>query len=179
MNLTIPGILLVGLLAFFSVDSIAGAGELTPEKVEDALAGQGAQATLTAYFSCEKYDGSAYEKIATGARPWVALAERMIAHSDACYTEGIQAALGDAMRRAPRNVLGLVGKTVPLGAEHICVPFISDEQPLAAQLEELAKSRRAIAAVRFTRLAAQRAACLRFIDETKKRLRAQASAAGA
>lgn len=174
MRQGIVGILVVVVLAFLGAISCSNAQELQADTVERALAERGAQATLSAYFNCEKYQGSAYEKIATGARPWVALAEKVISQSDACYTEGIQAALGEAMRKAPQHVLGLVGKTERLGAEYICLPFISDEQPIAGQLEEIEKSRQAIALVQSSRLAPQKAACLRFIDDTEQRVRAQA-----
>lgn len=174
MNKTFGKILLAAAMAALGALSSSCAGGLRPDTVTQALAERGAQATLETYFSCEKYEGSAYEEIATGAQPWVGLAEKMIAQSDACYTEGIQAALGEAMRKAPQHVLGLVDKSTSLSARYICLPFISAEQPVAAQLEEIDTSRRAIAAVNDSRLAAQQAACLRFIDDLAGRLRTEA-----
>jgi hypothetical protein len=162
---------MAGLLSILSAASLAGAaGPITVDAVEASLVDNGPRATLEAYFSCENYDASAYPAIAGGSAEWVALAEKMIEHSDACYTEGIQAALGEAMRKSPRHVLRLVDKTPALGADHICLPFISNEQPIAAQAKELQKSRRAISAVRDRQLSKPRAACLRFIRGAEKGL---------
>lgn len=167
------------LLSIVGTVSLAGsAGGVTVDAVAASLAERGPKATLETYFSCENYDGSAYPAIAAGSGEWVALAEKMIAHSDACYTEGIQAALGEAMRKAPRRVLPLVDKTPALGAEHICLPFISDEQAIAAQAQELRKSRRAILAVKDRALSKPRGACLRFIRDVEAALAARAAPAG-
>jgi hypothetical protein len=166
----------VALLSVLGLMSSAvAAGGVTIEAIEASLAEKGPQATLAAYFSCEKEDGSAYPAIAGGSREWVALAEKMIAYTDACYTESLQAALGAAMRKSPRNVLPLVDKTPALSADHICLPFISDEQPVAAQAREIQKSRRAIASVRDRRLAKPKAACLRFIRGAAKNLSSAAT----
>lgn len=169
-------LLLVVMLAASAVMAFADAGpELLPEMVEATLAEKGVRVTLETYFDCQRTSGTAYEKIASGSRAWIALAEKMIAVSDACYTEGIQASLGEAMRRAPRRVLPLVGKMPVLAPEYVCLPFISAEQPVAAQLQDLRASRRAIAAVRMPRLSNQRAACLRFIDGVEAGLRSPPS----
>lgn len=143
--------------------------------VEAELASGTPQAVLEKYFDCAKYEGTAYENIATGRIDWVRLAERMLAHSDACYTEGIQSALGSAMQRKPRNVLPLVGKTDALSAEHICLPFISSEQPVASQLAQVRRSRRAIQEVRTP--VAQKSACLQFIRPVESRLKDEARSA--
>jgi hypothetical protein len=143
--------------------------------VEADLASTTPLAVLEKYFDCSKYEGTAYEGIATGRIDWVRLAERMLAHSDACYTEGIQSALGSAMQSKPRNVLPLVGKTEALSAEHICLPFVSSEQPVASQLAQIHRSRRAIQQVRTP--VAQKSACLQFIRPVESRLKDEARSA--
>jgi len=163
--------LLVGLVALVSVSSASCANTLEAQSVERVYATQGLQHTLRTYFSCDAYEGSAYERIATGAAPWIALAEKLVVQTDGCYTEGLQAALGEAMRKSPGRVLALVNTTPALGAEYICLPFISSEQPVEVQLHEIAVSRRAIATVDDVALAPQKAACLRFIDDVTSRLR--------
>lgn len=144
---------------------LAQADALRPsiEAVEASLRSAGPRATLATHFNCAQHQGSAYEAIASGSPQWIALAERMLAHSDACYTEGILGALGQAMQKAPRQVLPLVGKTRVLAAEAICLPFISDEIPVKAQVAAVARSRGAIQGVRDEPLKVQREACLRFI----------------
>ena len=88
----------------------------------------------------------------------------MLKYSDACYTEGIQDSLGHAMQIAPQNVLPLVNSKPTLAADYICLPFISNELPIKAQLDEIAKSKNAILHVRDKKLQAQKEYCLRFIE---------------
>lgn len=165
-----------GLAAWLSVAALspwAHASGLSPQDVEASLNKGGKQRTLETYFDCLKYEGSAYERIATGSPAWIALAEKMIAYSDACYTEGIQSALGEAMRKSPRTVLPLVDRSPTLGASYICLPFISNEQPIEAQLKEIEISRRAIQKVGDRGLAPQKSACLRFIRTLATGLKTQ------
>ena len=131
--------------------------------VEGSLRDAGPRATLALHFNCARHQGSGYEAIAQGSAQWVALAERLMRHADACYAEGLQGALGLAMQRAPRQVLPLVGRSATLSAELICLPFVSDEIAPAAQAAAVARSRRAIAAVRDEALRPQQQACLAFI----------------
>lgn len=178
MTPIVPGLFFAATLAVVVGPSFADARRPPePSEVVRSLAVRGVQATLETDFSCETYEGSAHERIARAERAWIAVAERAIAVSDACYTEGIQSALGEAMRRAPRDVLPLVGKSPRLEAEYICLPFISAEQPLAQQLTEVRTSKRAIAAVRSAGLSKQRMACLRFIDGVEAGLRGDPASA--
>lgn len=158
---------------FIAVIVSSCAGAITPQSVAQSHAQRGARATLETYFGCDTYEDSAYAQIATGARPWILIAEEMLAQSDACYTEGIQAALGQAMRNAPATVLALVGKTPQLDAEYICLPFISAELPIAAQLVEIDRSRQAILSVDDGAVTKNKTACLAFIDGLSATLRAQ------
>ena len=100
----------------------------------------------------------------------------MLQYADACYTEGILGALGQAMQKAPRQVLPLVGKTRTLAAESICLPFISDEIPVKAQAAAVARSRGAIQGVRDESLQVQRAACLQFIGSVEAGIAARQAA---
>jgi len=170
MNSRLHRALLIGMSILIGGSAASCASVLSPQAVEQSYATRGIQTTLQTYFSCDTYEGSAYERIATGAESWVSLAEKLIVQTDGCYTEGLQAALGDAMRKAPARVLRLVDKTPTLGAEYICLPFISSELPVKAQLREVEASRRAIGAVGDGRVSDQKAACLRFIDEVAARL---------
>jgi hypothetical protein len=126
--------------------------------------------TLPKYFACESYTGTAYEAIAPGAPPWIALAERMLGYSDACRTEGIQSSLGSAMRQSPEAVLRLVGKTPLLRPSAICLPFVSAELPVKQQRNELKKSLKAIEQVREADLRFQRAMCINFIRSVEATL---------
>lgn len=169
--------LLIGsLLMVYGFPSLAGgATRVCVETVEASLKGEGAQATLKKHFNCEQYEGTAYEGIASGSKKWVRLAEKMLQHSDACYTEGIQASLGRAMQSSPKNVLPLVDKTPTLSASYICLPFISNEIPIRQQLAEVAKSRLAIQGMHDDRLKTQKAACLKFIESLEVNMNIQAS----
>ncbi|MBT9568491.1 MAG: hypothetical protein IV085_09355 [Thiobacillus sp.] len=166
---------IVSLVMVYSFPSQAGSTGLCVETVEASLEAGDPKVTLEQYFNCEKYEGSAYEAIASGSKKWVRLAEKMLPHSDACYTEGIQASLGRAMQRSPKNVLPLVDKAPTLSASHICLPFISNEIPIRQQLTEVANSRLAIQGVHDHRLQIQKAACLKFIGSLEANLNIQAS----
>jgi len=143
------------------------------EIVEASIRAGNPKATLEKYFSCEKYEGSAYEGIASGSPKWISIAERMLHHSDACYTEGIQASLGKAMQRSPQNVLPLVDKTPTLAASYICLPFISNELPIESQRAEVIRSRKAIQKLQDDGLKTQKEVCLRFIKTIEVNLAGQ------
>ena len=154
---------------FFSVVGLAQAAdnELCISSIEASLRTDTPKVTLEKYFSCEKYEGSAYEKIALGLPNWISLAERMLQYSDACYTEGLQAALGSAMQKAPQHVLPLVDKTSLLAANYICLPFISSEIPVKSQVNEINKSKKAIQNVKGENLSSKRMSCLDFINSVE------------
>ncbi|CAD5372060.1 conserved exported hypothetical protein [Rubrivivax sp. A210] len=170
-----PG-LLVALAMAWAVPAGADALRGT-EAVEATLASAGPRAALQRHFDCTLRRPAGYRGVASGDPAWVALAERLLPHADACYSTGLQDALGRAMQRAPRAVLPLVGKTPTLAAEAICLPFISDEIPLARQKAALARSRQAIAGVRDEALQPQRQACLGFIGSVEEAVAARQPAA--
>lgn len=145
----------------------ADAMVLSVESVESSLREAGPRATLARHFSCANHQGTGYRAIARGSPQWVALAAKLMTHADACYAEGLQDALGQAMRRAPRAVLPLVGRSATLSAELICLPFISDEIAVSTQSIAVARSRRAIEAVSDEALRQQREACLQFIGRVE------------
>lgn len=167
--------LIGSLLMVYCFPSQAGGAGICIEVIEASLNEGSPKATLEKHFNCEHYEGSAYERIASGSRKWVRLAERMLQYSDACYTEGIQASLGKAMQKAPGNVLPLVDKTSTLSASYICLPFISSELPIRQQLTEVTKSRSAIQGIHDNRLQIQKSACLKFIQSVEDNLRAHVS----
>ena len=147
------------------------ADKLQADQVESAIASGDIRGALKKYFDCAKYEGTAYEAIATGSQAWVSIAARVLPMSDACYAEGIVNALGQAMQRKPQNVLPLVGKTDVLSPERICLPSISDELPLNVQREELLRSKSAISGVEG--YLSQKNACLRFIASIEQQLAAR------
>lgn len=168
--------LLIGsFMMAYGFSSQAVAAGPCVETVEASLKEGNPRNTLEKYFNCEKYEGSAYESIASGSKKWVHLAEQMLQHTDACYTEGIQASLGKAMQRSPRNVLPLVDKTPLLSASYICLPFISNELPVKRQLAEIRKSRNVIQKVHEGRLQTQKATCLKFIQSVEVNVNSQTS----
>jgi hypothetical protein len=163
------------LLAVYSCISIAETVPINIEEVEASLREGNPRITLERYFNCGKYEGTGYESIARGSSRWIRLAEEMLQYSDACYTEGIQSSLGAAMQKAPKNVLPLVDKTSVLAADHICLPFISDEASIKLQLAELARSRKAIQRVHDPKFQTQKESCLRFIKFVQSNLTAHES----
>lgn len=165
-TLRIRARVLVFGLVFCATEVLAA--PLSAGRVERGLRTEPA-AALQQYFDCSSYQGSGYEAVATGRPEWIRVAELALRHSDACYTDGIQAALGSAMQRRADRVLPLVGKTRLLSADRICIPFVSDELPVKEKLAELGKSRRAIQRTHGWRR--QKADCLRFIGDVEQRIR--------
>jgi hypothetical protein len=146
------------------------------DEILAALQAQGAQATLTRHFDCRAGDGSAYREIARGDARWVELAGRLMPAARGCYARGLQDALGQAMREAPRVVLPLVGRSAALAPAHICLPMLAAPWPVEKQLNELRASKTAITAVDSPRLHAARQACLNAIGRVESRLTAKAGA---
>ena len=137
---------------------------LTAERVSTELRERGSQAVRARYFPCDAYEGTGYEQVARGSSAWVQLAAQLLERSDACYTTGLQDALGSAMRAAPEKVLPYVGRSPQLAPGRICLPFISAETSPADQMHQLKLSRGSIASVQHARLNPQRQACLAEID---------------
>jgi hypothetical protein len=146
------------------------------DEILAALQAQGAQATLTRHFDCRAGDGSAYREIANGDARWVELAGRLMPAARGCYALGLQDALGQAMREAPRVVLPLVGKSAALAPERICLPTLAASWPLPKKLNELRASKTAISAVDNPLWRAARTACLKAIARVESRLTAKAGA---
>lgn len=162
--------ILAGLLSACCCPSQAKETGTSIEIVEASIRAGDPKATLEKYFSCEKHEGSAYVGIETGSPQWISIAERMLHYSDACYTEGIQAALGRAMQRSPQNVLPLVNKSPTLAANYICLPFISSELPIKSQQAEVIKSKKAIEKIQDDKVRTQKEACLLFIKSVETNL---------
>ena len=137
---------------------------LRVEHVEASMHDAGPRATLMKYFRCSGGQATGYAGVAQGSPRWVALAAQLLPEADACHAEGLQDALGLAMQRTPQQVLPLVGRSAGLLAERICLPFISDEIAMSRQWAAVRRSRLAIESVHDDTLAAQRQACLSFID---------------
>jgi len=161
------------LLIVFITQAQAAMAGVSAEAVESSLREGNPKATLEHFFSCEKYVGSAYEKIAMGSPRWISIAESTLQYSDACYTEGIQSALGSAMQKSPQHVLPLVDKTSLLSANYICLPFISNELPVQSQIAEIVKSKRAIQRVHAKNLRTKKSSCLSFIESVEAQVRGQ------
>lgn len=163
-------LLLLCLVLSVSHVSYAHGADFTPSQVEASLKDAGGQATLEKFFSCEHDEGTAYPKIATGNTTWVALGVKILGYSDACYAEGIVAALGQAMQNRPHVVLPYVNSSLRLTADRICLPFISDELPVKDQLSKVRVVKKSILRVSTPRLAAQKKACLDLINGFELRL---------
>lgn len=168
--------LLLCTLVFPQAACSSGEKQLTAERLAVELRERGVHDVLARYFPCNAYEGSGYEQVAQGSGAWVQLATQLLEHSDACYTSGLQDALGSAMQAAPENVLPYVGRSSQLAPERICLPFISAEIPTAEQLQPLSLSRNKIEPVRDPRLQTQREACLAEIQRVERRILGHAAA---
>jgi hypothetical protein len=114
-----------------------------------------------------------FDWVAQGSPSAVSAAVEAMRTSDAGDAESLTDALGRAMQVAPARVLPLVDSGSEFSADRICVPFLSDDQPVPAVLRSLERSRQSIASVSEVGLARQRAACLRVIARYEKTVRRQ------
>ncbi|WP_157991459.1 hypothetical protein [Caldimonas tepidiphila] len=160
-------VLLAGLFAGLHGTVQADAGPPRAADVEAELRVLTVRQVLERHFGCGPVPGAGYRQVAAGGAAWVALAARLLASSDACHREGLQSALGEAMRRAPQRVLPLLGRAPELAVERICLSFIPQELPAAQRLRQLALSRRALERVDDPALAGARGACLDFIGQVE------------
>jgi hypothetical protein len=149
---------------------IGCAGKLDIHTIETSLNEIGGAKTLERYYLCDKYESSPYQKIASGDPEWIKLSVRLLDFSDACYTEGIQASLGQAMESAPEIVLPYVNKSPLLSADRICLPFISDEQSIEDALIQIRNVKNSIANVKDDKLSTQQNACLEFIENIERQI---------
>ena len=145
----------------------------TPRDVEDALTSDDPKGRTSVLLQCEGITPpgrSVCDKIATGDKTWLELAARLQQHTDASASIGVCSSMARAARREPAAALQLFGRTPHLNRECICLPFVSDEIPLAEQYRELRQSYRAIASVRESALAVPRASCLAYIEPVMRKL---------
>jgi len=176
---------MVSALRFAALVSVVCAGlachaaadtRLRVQEVEAFLAREDEKATLEKYF-CGEYEDATGAAISRGSPRWAALAVKMLKYSDAGCTTSLLASLGKAMQQNPVKTLPYLGTEVAkeqgttwmLDTSMICLPFISDELPVAEQLRQLRASKEAISRVRDSKLAEQRKACLDFIDQCERR----------
>ena len=152
----------------------------TPRDVEDALASDDPKGRTNVLLQCDGITppgNSVCDKIATGDKTWLDLAARMRQYTDASASVGVCNPIARAARRAPVAALQLFGRTPHLNRECICLPFVSNEIPLAEQYREYRLSYRAIASVREPSLAVPRASCLAYLEHEMKQLRHALAAA--
>ena len=165
---------IVGLLAATSVSAAAvAAPEVTPQDMERAMASANPKAQVAALLRCDgevPAGHSVCDKIATGDRTWLELAGRLHEHTDASASIGVCNSIARAARRAPAAALQLFGRTPGLNRECICLPFVSNEIPLAEQYAEYRRSYRAIASLHEPSLAVPRASCLAYLEPEMKQL---------
>jgi hypothetical protein len=155
------------------------APDATPQDMERALASADAKAQVNALLRCEgevPAGSSVCDKIATGDKTWLELAGRLQQHTDASSSVGVCNSIARA-RHTPAEALQLFGRTPRLNRECICLPFVSNEIPLAEQYDEYRQSYRAIASVHEPSLAVPRASCLAYLQPEMKQLQHQLVAA--
>lgn len=170
--------LLAGLALLWSGLAAVAAGPVpTLEDIEAALRDNAPRERLLSLISCDdeaNWSSSVCGQIASGAPAWIALAPRIRAQTDGANSGAICNALGLAMRKAPREVLRVYEPQGKLSASCLCVPFVSDELPVAEQAREYRLSHRAIASVGDRKLRTARAACLAEMAPVERRFAAQA-----
>lgn len=149
---------LIPLLALAVMTAGAAHAAPTAGQILSELAKMGPRYVIDHHFDCET--GSGYRVVGSGSRKAVQLGVQMLAHSDACVSEKLQSALGEAMTRQPENVLPYVGTAPYLTPRNICLPFVSSDEPASMLQEAQERARRALERVHDTHLARQKSLCL-------------------
>jgi hypothetical protein len=130
----------------------------TVGQVRSELAKLGPRRVIDQYFDCES--GSGYRLVASGHREAIQLGVQLLADSDACVSEMLQSALGEAMTRQPQYVLPYVGTAPYLMPQNICLPFVSSDEPGSTLQEAKRRARRALERVQDPRFTRQKALCM-------------------
>lgn len=139
----------------------AGSSDVTAATINADLAAKGPRYVLHRYFDDDRAIG--YKIVSSGDAAAVKLAVHLLKYSDAGSMESIQSALGEAMIRAPMNVLPYVDSARYLAADQICLPFISEDEPKSYERAVVTRARRSLLSVHRAALLAQKDACLHAI----------------
>jgi hypothetical protein len=130
---------------------------LTVRQIQAELTKMGPRRIIDHYFDCE--NGTGYRLVASGDRDAVQLGVRLLSHADACVSERLESALGEAMTKQPEHVLPYVGTESRLSPQNICLPFVSSDEPSGTLWKIKAQARHALERVHNEDLARQKALC--------------------
>ncbi|MBL8466281.1 hypothetical protein [Methyloversatilis discipulorum] len=150
--------------------SISFSAEVSSSAVLKYAEVHGGRAALEKYFSCEGTGFNGYLKVASGSKQWLDVAVRLLASSDACYSEGLHDAVAKALYASPSTVLPLVDSSSMLKASQICLPFLSDEEPHKQHLAYLKRLEERLSRVTDRASQSGKAKCIGEIHAMRKML---------
>ncbi len=157
--------IIIAIVVFFITQS-AHAETITSDMINNYISKHGEDAAINKYFDC--FDERAYSQIEKGSKDWIALAVKLLDHSDACVSESLHNSLAIALLHKPENVLPLVNSSARLSASQICLPFLSADEPAKEHLQYLAKLQRALDAVKDKSYDVGKNACIAEIARLRK-----------
>jgi len=160
------------LVLFFSlISSSAFAAVLTAKDVQKEIDIHGARSAIKIYFHCR--DDRAFNLIEQGARDWVSVATQLLPASTTCVNDRLRESLGNAMLKAPLNILPLVDSTPQLKAKNICLPTFDSDQPKTEILQTLWELEKQLNSVDNQSLQKQMEACIGEVNKLRDSLQQQ------
>lgn len=128
---------------------------------------------VTVVLAAAVEDADAWEtitdRIARGERAWLEVAERLLEIAADDEAQDLEAAVGEALARAPLRVLELADSGGEIGLAWVCAetPAFVEDPSYEERIETLARRERAVAAVKDPTLTKKRDACVRSLAKAR------------
>lgn len=136
---------------------------LSAERVRREIAARGAKPALARLYDDEDAWTSLTSRISDGDREWLEVAERLLAVAEDPAAYDLEASVGEALGRAPGQVLSVADERSEIAVSWVCGETASFEEDPSYEerVDLLAERERSVAAVRDPALAKKRDACLK------------------
>jgi hypothetical protein len=164
----------VKLALIFLLGTLSACGQSAKQtsapKLSDAIAKRGAKAVAAEMNKGKGPATWAYlqDRVAAAEPSWLEIAAKLKPYTDAGNAEGLDNALADALPKAPRQIVGMLGETFP--ADRVCSGGQFIEVPKEKVIDFLKKARAAVIEVHDPALEKNREKCLSEVETSLKAL---------
>lgn len=152
--------LLLAVLLLGVTPTVA-ASSLTPTEVMDRIAETGPDETLNQLYRDEGEWADLLRRISTGLRPWLEIANKLRAFSDAGITNELGLAVAEGLEHRPGNVLRIAVPSFEIGI--VCgAPDVDDPRydSYGRSIHAIEKRERKVRAIEDPRLKQRQTECL-------------------
>lgn len=149
--------------------------ELSAASILDELSASTGRAVVSRLWDGRECESALLDQISRGTSEWLKVALALEPYSDAAAGESLEAAMSEAMQRAPSRVLPLLDQS--RFGKRLCVPSSFDDSEGSAQRfrAQLAAARSMYVSYLGTSLARNARACLNEVDAVEASLPRPAS----